>query len=68
MIFRYRVGLKFPDISLTGKEKFREKTSPRKLVATGDRSRVRCVTGAHATACSTAVDIIIIIIIKIIII
>ena len=33
-----------------------EKTSPRKLATTGDRTRTRCVTGAHATACSTAVD------------
>ena len=32
------------------------KTSPRKLVPTGDRTRARCVTSAHATACSTAVD------------
>ena len=34
-----------------------EKTSPRKLVQTGDRTRARCVTGARATTCSTAVDI-----------
>ena len=27
-----------------------EKTSPRKLVLTGDRTRARCVTGTHATA------------------
>ena len=33
-----------------------EKTSPRKLVPTGDRIRARCVTGAHAAACPTAVD------------
>ena len=33
-----------------------EKTSPRKLARTGDQTRARCVTGAHATACSTAVD------------
>ena len=33
-----------------------EKSSPRKLVPTGDRTRARCVTGAHATTCSTAVD------------
>ena len=32
------------------------KTSPKKLVPNGNRSRARCVTGAHATACSTAVD------------
>ena len=34
-----------------------EKTSPRKPVPTGDRTRARCVTSAHATTCSTAVDI-----------
>ena len=33
-----------------------EKTSPRKLVPTGDRTRACCVTSAHATTCSTAVD------------
>ena len=33
-----------------------EKTSPRKFVPTEDRTRARCVTGAHATACPTAVD------------
>ena len=31
------------------------KTSPRKLVPTGDRTRARCMTGAHATPCYTAV-------------
>ena len=49
-------GLKFPDICLTGEEKPRKKTSPRKPVPTGDRTRARCVTSAHATTCSTAVD------------
>ena len=33
-----------------------KKTSPRKRVPTGDRTRARCVTSAHATTCSTAVD------------
>ena len=33
-----------------------EKTSPRKPVPTWDRTRARCVTSAHATTCSTAVD------------
>ena len=33
-----------------------KKTSPRKPVPTGDRTRARCVTSAHATTCSTAVD------------
>ena len=60
------VGLKLPDICRTGEEKSR-KTSPRKLVPTGNRIRARCVTGAHDTACSTAADVIIIIIIIIII-
>ena len=46
MIFRDVVGLKLPDICLTG-EQIPEKTSPRKLVPTGDRTRVRCVTGAR---------------------
>ena len=32
------------------------KTSPRKLVPTRDQTRAHCMTGAHATACSTAVD------------
>ena len=48
-------GLKFPDICLTGEEKPR-KTSPRKSVPTGDRTRARCVTSGHATTCSTAVN------------
>ena len=33
-----------------------KKTAPRKPVPTGDRTQVRCVTSAHATACSTAMD------------
>ena len=33
-----------------------EKTSTRKRVPTGDRTRARCVTSARATTCSTAVD------------
>ena len=48
MIFGDFVGLKLPDIRLTGEEKPR-KTSPRKLVLTGDRTRACCVTSAHAT-------------------
>ena len=50
MIFGDLWGLKIPDICFTGVEK------PTKLVPTGDRTRARCVTGAHATACPTAVD------------
>ena len=53
MIFGDHVGLMLPDIYLTGEEK----PSPRKLVPTGDRTRVRCVTDAHATVCSTAVGL-----------
>ena len=55
MIFREPWGLKLPDICLTGEENPR-KTSPRKLVPTGDTTRARWVTSAHTTACSTAVD------------
>ena len=55
MILGDRGGLKFPDICLTGEEKT-EKNSPRKLVPTGDRTRARCLTSAHATTCSTVVD------------
>ena len=56
MIFGDLVGLKFPDICLTDEEKPKKKMSPRKPVPTGDRTRTLCVTDAHATACSTAVD------------
>ena len=51
-IFGDLVGLKLPDICLTCEEK-PWKTSPRKLVPTGDRTRARWVTGANATVCST---------------
>ena len=40
MIFGDLVGLKLPDIRLTGEEN-PEKTSPRKLVPIGDRTRAR---------------------------
>ena len=55
MIFGDLVSLNLPDIRLIGEEN-PEKTPPRKLVPTGDRTRARCVTSAHATTCSTAVD------------
>ena len=55
MIFGDLVDLKLPDICLTDEEKTPKK-SLRKLVPTGDWTRARCLTGAHATACSTAVD------------
>ena len=55
-IFGDLEDLKLPDICFTGEEKPR-KTSPWKLVPTGDRTRARCLTGTHATAWPTAVDI-----------
>ena len=55
MIFGKLVGLKLPNICLTGEEN-PEKTSPRKLVPTGNRTRPHSVTGAHASASSTAAD------------
>ena len=57
MIFGDLGGLKFPDICLTSEEKPRKKNSPRKPVPTGDRTRARCETSAHATTFSTAVYI-----------
>ena len=48
MIFEGLVGLKLPDIYFTCEEKPR-KNLPRKFVPTWDRTRARCVTGAHAT-------------------
>ena len=54
MIFRDLGGLKLPDICPTGEEKPR-KTSPRKLVPTGDRTRACCITGMHATTWSTKI-------------
>ena len=57
MIFGDLGGLKFPGICLIGEEKpKKKKNSTRKPVPTGDRTRARCVTSAHATTCSTAVD------------
>ena len=56
MIFGDFEDLKLPDICLTEEEKFRENL-PRKLLPTGDQTRARCVIGAHADACSTAVDL-----------
>ena len=56
MIFGDLGGLKLPDICLTGEEKPR-KNSARKLVPTGDRTRARCVTGAHANAWPTGLPV-----------
>ena len=47
--------LKLPDICLTG-EKTPEKPHPGNI-PTGDRTRARCVTGTHAAAWRTAVDL-----------
>ena len=49
-------GLKLLDICLTDEEN-PEKTSPRKPVPTGDQTRARCVTDAHAAVWPTAVDL-----------
>ena len=51
MIFGDLVGLKFPDIHLTGEEKPPKKPHSRKLVLTGDQTRARCMTSAHAITC-----------------
>ena len=56
VIFGDLGGLKLTDICVTGEQKPR-KTSPRKPVPTGDRTRARCVTGAQAAAWYTAVDL-----------
>ena len=54
MIFGDFGGLKLPDMSCRrGKT---PKKPPKKLVPTGDRTRSRCVKGAHATTCPAAVD------------
>ena len=55
MIFGDLGGLKLPDICLTG-EKNQKKPHLGNAVTTGDRTRARCVTGAHAAAWPTAVD------------
>ena len=47
-------GLKLPDIGLTGEEKPRKNLTQE--TSSGDRTRTRCVTGAHATAWLIAVD------------
>ena len=44
-----------PPIFVLKVRKNPEKTSPRKLVPSGDRTWACCMTGAHATACSTVV-------------
>ena len=56
MIFGDPVGLKFPDICLTGEEKTRKNLTQETCPDRG-RTRARCVVSAHATTCSTAVDL-----------
>ena len=56
MIFGDLGGLKLPEICLTGEENLRKKNLTQETFSTGDRTRARCVTGAHATAWTTAVD------------
>ena len=41
------LGLKFPDISLTGEKKSRGKNLTKKIVPTEDRIQVRCVRNAR---------------------
>ena len=48
MIFGDLGGLNLPDIYLQMR-KNPKKTTPRKLVPTGDRTQACCVTGTHAT-------------------
>ena len=56
IIFGDLVGLKVTDIYLTGDAKLRKKKQSGNLSRPGDRTRAR-VTGTHATACPTAVDV-----------
>ena len=56
MIFGDIMDLKLPVIVLQVR-KNPKKSSPRKLVPTGNRTRARFVTGAHVTACSRGVDV-----------
>ena len=55
MIYGDLVGLKLPDIRLTGEEKPRKNLTQETCPDWG-RTRARCETSAHATTCSTAVD------------
>ena len=56
--FREPWGLKLPDNCLTREDKLR-KNLTQETCPDRDRTRIRCATGAYATACSTAVDILI---------
>ena len=55
LIFGDLGGLKLPDICLTGEEKPRKNLTQETCPDRGS-NRARCVTGPHATACSTEVD------------
>ena len=55
MIFGDLGGLKLPDICLTGEEKPRKSLTQETCPDRGSNP-ARCVTVAHVTACSTAVD------------
>ena len=57
MIFGDLVGLKLPDICITG-EKKPQKNLTQETCPDRDETRARYVTGAHGTACSTTVDLI----------
>ena len=50
------MSLKIPSICLTGEENPPKNLTP-ETCPDGDRTRARCVTGLHATAYSTEVDI-----------
>ena len=54
MIFGDLVGLKLPDIRLTGEEKPKKLTQ--ETCPDRDRTRARCMTSVQATTCSTVVD------------
>ena len=55
MIVGDLVGLNLPDIRLTGEEKPRKNLIQETCPDRGSNP-ARCVTSAHATTCSTAVD------------
>ena len=55
MIFGDLVGLKLPNIRLTGEEKLRKNLTQETCLDRGSNP-ARCVTNAHATTFSTAVD------------
>ena len=52
MMFGDLVGLKLPDICLTGREKLQKKTSPRKLIQGPLRDRRACYRLFHSAELS----------------